>query len=379
MGLRQRPGFRDPGRSKEAGALPVRAEAEARFLRLVETNRRRLVGIVRSYARGADAGDLFQELLLQIWKGLPGFEGRSSRNTWAYRVALNTAMTYRRNESLGPSPGVADSGSELENLRRFLAGLNGADRAIFLMYVDDLSYQEMAEVTGLDVSRVGVKIHRVKQAFIDQYATSQTMELDRFRAVWSRQPAEDDYARGERDLIEQVRQRMRAFQRKIFWRDALETAAAILVAVVFGSTASFGGALMQVGAAVVIAAAAVIVIILHSVRRRGVPQVDVDLKQRLQGELNAVKRQIKLLRNVLYWCVGPLFVGGLMFGIGLTRSVQAPAGVDPAMLLALGTISQVVILVGGGSAICRLNRVAVREQLEPLRRELAHSLESLSK
>ncbi len=145
------------------------------------------MGIARSYARGADAGDLFQEMLLQIWNGLPGFEGRSNKNTWVYRVALNTAMTYRRNESPRRSRVVvneasadlaaeaappAKSGSELELLRRFLAGLNGADRAIFLMYLDDLSYQEMAEVTGLSVSRVGVKTHRVKQAFIDQYVTS---------------------------------------------------------------------------------------------------------------------------------------------------------------------------------------------------------------
>ena len=144
------------------------------------------MGIARSYARGADPSDLFQEMLLQIWKGLPGFEGRSSGNTWAYRVALNTAMTYRRNESRRLRRVVVDeasadlaaeaappaaSGSELEILRRFLAGLNGADRAIFLMYLDDLSYQEMAAVTGLGVSHVGVKIHRMKQAFIDQYVT----------------------------------------------------------------------------------------------------------------------------------------------------------------------------------------------------------------
>ena len=145
------------------------------------------MGIVRSYARGADASDLYQEMLLQIWKGLPGFDGRSSGNTWVYRVALNTGMSYRRNESRRQSRVVVDessadlaaetappaeSGSELEILRRFLAGLNRADRAIFLMYLDELSYQEMAEVTGLSVSRVGVKIHRVKQAFLDQYVTS---------------------------------------------------------------------------------------------------------------------------------------------------------------------------------------------------------------
>ena len=145
------------------------------------------MGIARSYAPGAGARDLLQEMLLQIWNGLPGFEGRSSKNLWVYRVALNTAMTYRRNESLRRNPVVVDeagvdlaaeaaapakNGSELEILRRFLAGLNRADRAIFLMYLDDLSHQEMAEVTGLSVSHVGLKIHRVKQAFIDQNVTS---------------------------------------------------------------------------------------------------------------------------------------------------------------------------------------------------------------
>ena len=137
------------------------------------------MGIVRSYARGADESDLFQEMLLQIWKGLPGFEDRSSKNTWVYRVALNTAMTYRRNDSrrlrrvdVDEASADLESGSELEIQRSFLAKLNGADRAIFLMYLDDLSYQEMAAVTGLSVSHVGVKIHRMKQAFIDQYVTS---------------------------------------------------------------------------------------------------------------------------------------------------------------------------------------------------------------
>jgi hypothetical protein len=204
------------------------------------------------------------------------------------------------------------------------------------------------------------------------------MELDRFKTAWGRQQVEGDFSRGGKEMLEQVRRRMRAFHRKIFWRDVLETAAAILVAVFFGSAARYGGVLMQFGAAMVIAAAAVVVIILHTVRRRGGQPMDTSIKERLRGELQAVERQIKLLRNVLYWYIGPLFVGGLIFGVGLASSIPAPAGVDPAMLLALATISQVVILLAVGAAIYRLNRAAVRKQLEPLRQELAHSLEALS-
>ena len=78
------------------------------------------MGIVRSYARGADENDLFQEMLLQIWKGLPGFEGRSSKNTWVYRVALNTAMTYRRNDSRRLRRVVVDEASaDLESGSEF--------------------------------------------------------------------------------------------------------------------------------------------------------------------------------------------------------------------------------------------------------------------
>lgn len=157
--------------------MPDRAEDETRFRRLLEANRRRMIGIARSYARGAEAGELYREMLLQIWKYRAGLKGLSDRSTRVYRLALNTALTYRHQLSRPAADeeaaAAAENGDEdLGALRRYLDELDRADRAIFLMYLDDLTHQQTAEVTGLSVSQVGVKIHRLKQSFIDRHVTS---------------------------------------------------------------------------------------------------------------------------------------------------------------------------------------------------------------
>ena len=69
---------------------------ELLFEEVVGSNQRRVQTIARSYARSDEWRDLCQEILLQMWKGLDSFEGRSTPSTWVYRVALNTAITFRR-------------------------------------------------------------------------------------------------------------------------------------------------------------------------------------------------------------------------------------------------------------------------------------------
>lgn len=155
---------------------------ERLFEEIVTANRRRILAIARSYARADERRDLCQEILLQMWKGLDGFEGRSAPSTWVYRVALNTAITFhrkngRRVEASGrfltesnqdpvapPSPG-----NEVLILEEFLRSLEKIDRAVFLLYLEDLSYREISEVTGLTESHVGVRINRLKKAFTQRY------------------------------------------------------------------------------------------------------------------------------------------------------------------------------------------------------------------
>ena len=156
-----------------------RGERERRFLELVQANRARIARIARAYA-GADWPDLQQEILLQIWKGLDRFEGRSSGHTWLYRVALNTAMTWRRRRAAGapaepqtestPEPAAAIAARDAVHvLEEFMATLNAVDRAILLLYLENGSYADIAQVTGLTESNVGVRLHRIKRTFKDRY------------------------------------------------------------------------------------------------------------------------------------------------------------------------------------------------------------------
>lgn len=129
-----------------------------------------------------DCQDLAQEILLQVWRSLPQFQGRASPTTWFYRVALNTALGWNRTEHRRrtrqqpilavkyPSAGGSDSSQEIvqreavERLYAAIRQLPKTDAALVLLYLDDLSYRQMAEVLGISESNVGVKLNRAKKA-----------------------------------------------------------------------------------------------------------------------------------------------------------------------------------------------------------------------
>ncbi|AGA28262.1 RNA polymerase sigma factor [Singulisphaera acidiphila] len=130
-----------------------------------------------------DCQDLVQEILLQVWCSLPQFQGRASASTWFYRVAINTALGWHRKEhrrrarqkpvlvveDLPVSAGL-DSAQQLvqreavERLYAAIRQLAKTEAALVLLYLDDLSYRQMAEVLGISESNVGVKLNRAKKA-----------------------------------------------------------------------------------------------------------------------------------------------------------------------------------------------------------------------
>jgi RNA polymerase sigma-70 factor, ECF subfamily len=144
-------------------------------------------GVVLKVARAytlttEDCQDLAQEILLQVWRSLPQFQGRASASTWFYRVALNTALDWhrkehRRQERQQPilaiedlSVAGLDSSQQLvqrevvERLYAAIRQLPKTDAALILLDLDDRSYRQMAEVLGISQSNVGVKLNRAKKA-----------------------------------------------------------------------------------------------------------------------------------------------------------------------------------------------------------------------
>ena len=169
---------------RTAATPPTRTASHAAdFEQLVAVNRGRLLRIASSYAQASGREDLYQEMLLQLWRSIDRFDGRAHRDTWVYRVALNTAISYRRKATRDaqlrvdhrdiPSDAIEDlhnrSDGERQRriLARFVGTLSRAERAVFLLYLEDLSYQDIAQVLGLRANHVGVRIHRLKQRFID--------------------------------------------------------------------------------------------------------------------------------------------------------------------------------------------------------------------
>ena len=155
---------------------------EVLFRQWLEEHAGAVLKVARAYTLNAeDCHDLAQDILLEVWRSLPQFEGRASPSTWAYRVALNTALGWRRKERRRrahhqPLWGIdelsaANSGTEakgdrevVEQLYAAIRQLPKSDAALVLLYLDNLSYREMAEVLGLSESNVGVKLNRTKKA-----------------------------------------------------------------------------------------------------------------------------------------------------------------------------------------------------------------------
>ncbi len=118
-----------------------------------------------------DREDLFQEIIYQVWKAYPSYEGQAKLSSWIYRVALNTALaTFRRKQprliypaALPEQEATEDvRGLQQEQLFAALKQLNDAEKAIIALYLEDLSYQEIAAIVGIDENYVGVKLHRIK-------------------------------------------------------------------------------------------------------------------------------------------------------------------------------------------------------------------------
>ncbi len=148
--------------------------ASREFMEKMQSVQRIVLKICRVYGQSAEAReDLFQEILLNAWKSYGSFRGDSKFSTWLYRVALNTALLHRRNA--GPNREVSledhhdfrEPDSTLSEDTRILYQaidqLTPVEKSLVILYLDDMSYQEIADVLGITENNVGVKLMRTKE------------------------------------------------------------------------------------------------------------------------------------------------------------------------------------------------------------------------
>ena len=153
-------------------------QADKSFEEVIEIHRDQVYRMCWGFANNAfDVDDIFQEVVINIWKGYTGFKGESSLSTWIYRITVNTCLLWkRRKNKIQEKSNEFDVGvnvvqEEVEDrekdenildLRKAIQKLKKIDRTLILLLLEGCSYKEISEISGLTVSNVGAKISRIK-------------------------------------------------------------------------------------------------------------------------------------------------------------------------------------------------------------------------
>lgn len=116
--------------------------------------------------------DYFQEILINLWKGYPNFRNESNISTWIYRVSVNTCISYirktKKHKGASALPfdltQIEDAGrlAQIQELYKVINLLNKYERTLIWLWLEEKTYEEIAEITGYSKSNVGVRLMRVK-------------------------------------------------------------------------------------------------------------------------------------------------------------------------------------------------------------------------
>jgi len=159
-----------------------------KFISVIKDNQNLIYKICYSYCSNAEnRKDLQQEILIQLWNSFSKFDGRVKLSTWIYRIALNTAISFYRNDgkhsdkkvsidasiiSLSDFEYVPEQDENITMLYQFIEKLNEMDKALILLYLDDNKQKDIAEVLGISETNVATKISRIKKFLKEQFSNN---------------------------------------------------------------------------------------------------------------------------------------------------------------------------------------------------------------
>lgn len=148
--------------------------AEQEFMDVIRQYERVIYKVCYLYATpNAPLNDLYQEVVLNLWKAFPKFRQECKISTWIYRIALNTCISFMRKErnmpeiiSLTSTTDRTEEADEtqamLRQLYRMINRLGQLEKSLILLYLEEKSYEEIAEITGLTLTNVATKLSRIK-------------------------------------------------------------------------------------------------------------------------------------------------------------------------------------------------------------------------
>ena len=150
-------------------------QTEKAFLQSINEHQKIIHKVCNLYMHTPqDKEDLFQEIVLNAWKGIQNFKGESKFSTWLYRVALNTAITFFKKEIRKPVFSNLQDGFDVKDdidkaseedftaLNNAILSLSKIDKALVMLYLEDYSYHEIGELMGITANNVAVKLSRIK-------------------------------------------------------------------------------------------------------------------------------------------------------------------------------------------------------------------------
>ncbi|MBK9656709.1 MAG: RNA polymerase sigma factor [Rhodanobacteraceae bacterium] len=164
---------------------------ESRFLADLTPHKAMLYQIANAYcSRREDRGDLIQEMIAELWRAYPRFDGRAAFSTFLHRIAVNVAISFYRGESrrirdalpiedfgmdLAAADRVLDAqGDDMHALHQLIARLDEINRALILLYLQGYSLEELAQMLGLTVTNVATRINRIKTRMQRDHAAQES-------------------------------------------------------------------------------------------------------------------------------------------------------------------------------------------------------------